>query len=683
MKFYNNLPSIKVKMLVVLIPIILVATISIATNAVLEAKNGLEEQIESRSTVVLDEINESIEHEFTAHRQIAQAVSSVYKAKGNELMKSDYKSIIEGMVRLNPNTLGSGLWLEKYIYNKDTEYFGPYVFRDGDSLSYTEEYETAEYDYHNKDWYVIGKNAKDGVGWTNPYYDETSGITMITAAVPINTDKGTIGVISADYDLTTIQNLISEVKLEESGFAFLLDSSGQFIAHKDTEKVMKQSIKDDAELSGIANDVLSNENGSTYAEINGKEYRIYYSTLESTGWKLAMMAPTQEMFSSINKIVQKVVIVALIIILLTFVCINIFSTSFSKEIKNFSENLAFIAKGDFTQPVKVKSKDEIGKMGLYYNSVLESLRHMVNTISENSENIANKTQELFVTSQQVAITSEEVTKTIEEIAISSSEQAKDIEVTDYNIQSMGSLLDQDSNYMNELNEAANEIENKKEEGFIILKSLIENTKRSNEATEEIYKMILSNNESAEKIENSSVMIENIANQTNLLALNAAIEAARAGEAGRGFSVVADEIRKLAEQSNSFTSDIKEVIEELKAKSKSVVETMDEVKSIVKEQNESVVQTEERFEGIANAIGLIETINQKLNHSGSLMNENKNKIIELIENLSAISEENAAGTEEISASMEEQDAMITEISNSGKNLADIAEKLKVLIEKFKV
>lgn len=683
MKFYNNLPSIRLKMLIILIPIILMSTVSIAVVSILQARNGVEEQIEARSTAILGEVAESIEHEFTAHRQIAEAVASVYQAKGTELTKSDYRSVIEEMLHLNSNTLGSGLWLESYVYDDDTEYFGPYVYRDGDSFSYTEEYETPEYDYVNTDWYLLGKEATDEAGWTDPYFDDASEITMITAAVPIRTDQGIIGVVSADYDLTTIQTIISEVKMEESGFAFLLDSTGQFLAHQDFEISMNQSLNEDNELSTISDDLLNNDNGSVSVTSNNQDYRVYYETLESTGWKLAVMAPTGELFASVNDIVVQVIWLTLLIILLTFVLISFYSRSFSKGIKYFSENLSFISQGNFTKFAKVRSNDEIGKMGQYYNKVLEDLRHLVIHISESSENVASMTEELSATSQHAAVASGEVTKTIEEIARSASEQAEDIDVTSANVQSMSTLLEQELRYIKELNKATVQIDKQKEEGFGILSTLIEHTQKSNEATEEIYKMILQNNESAKKIESSSAMIEDIANQTNLLALNAAIEAARAGEAGKGFSVVAEEIRNLAEQSSSFTNEIKKIIDELKVQSQTVVGTMDEVKLIIEEQSTSVNQTKNKYDGIAKGIGVIENIANKLSQSIDSMNENKDKITDLTHNLSAISEENAAGTEQASASMEELDATISEISHSGESLADVAEKLRMLIEKFEV
>lgn len=238
-------------------------------------------------------------------------------------------------------------------------------------------------------------------------------------------------------------------------------------------------------------------------------------------------------------------------------------------------------------------------------------------------------------------------------------------------------------YSKELNHAAMTIDKQKEEGFLILKKLVDKTEQNNHASQTVYEVILNNNESAEKIETASTMIQSIADQTNLLALNAAIEAARAGEAGHGFAVVADEIRKLAEQSNSFTNDIKTVIDELKIKSQGAVQTIEEVKEIVQTQTESVKETEDKFMGIAKAIDSIKEIIEKLNYSAKLMAENKNEIIELTHNLSAISEENAAGTQEASASMEEQVATIEEIASSGESLATIAEELEALVEKFKV
>jgi len=331
----------------------------------------------------------------------------------------------------------------------------------------------------------------------------------------------------------------------------------------------------------------------------------------------------------------------------------------------------------------IHRKDEIGMMTNALKDMEDTVRTFVIKTAEASEQVASTSEELTATSQQSANASEEVAKTIEEIARGASDQAKDTEETAHNVEELGKLLDAEAKLLRDLNQAALRIETQKEEGFTILEDLIKKTEMTNKSSGTIYDMIIKNNESAEKIETSSVMIENIASQTNLLALNAAIEAARAGEAGRGFAVVADEIRKLAEQSNSFTSDIKVVINDLKTKSQLAVDEMNVVKRNLDGQSKSVGETENKFKGIAEAIDSVKLIIGQLNHSSRQMADNKDLIIELIQNLSAIAEENAAGTQEASASIEEQTSAIEEFANSSEELSKIAEELRSLIQKFVV
>lgn len=202
------------------------------------------------------------------------------------------------------------------------------------------------------------------------------------------------------------------------------------------------------------------------------------------------------------------------------------------------------------------------------------------------------------------------------------------------------------------------------------------------SAKELQEIIVNTNESAEKIESASQMIRNIAEQTNLLALNAAIEAARAGEAGRGFAVVAEEIRKLAEQSNAFTEEIATIIKELTDKTGHAVHTIQEVGKTAASQVESVELTNAKFKGIDGVIEKMKDIIIEINQSGQVMEEKKNEVIGIIENLSAISQENAAGTEEASASVEEQTASMEEITNASDRLAKLAEEMQESIAKFK-
>lgn len=391
-----------------------------------------------------------------------------------------------------------------------------------------------------------------------------------------------------------------------------------------------------------------------------------------------------------KKVTLNLFVIFSISLLIILLCLN-FILKFSMtnpisaiiSIINRQANLNFIFDEKSQAAKYVKQNDEIGIMVKALKRMEDSVSAFIMKTADAAEQVTMSSQELKEISQQSAIAAEEVAKAIEELAKGANEQAQDTTISASNVDEMENLLEEDGKHMKELNLAANEISKQKEEGFIILKELIQKTKQNNEAVQHVYDSIASNHESAEQIEKASAMIESIAAQTNLLALNAAIEAARAGEAGKGFAVVADEIRKLAEQSNRFTSEIKQVIEELKTKSQSAVQTVREVKTIVASQTDSVEATETKFESIAGSIDLVETVIEKLNHSAELMRKNMNKLLDHIQNLAAISEENAAGTQEASASMEEQSATIVEISNSSDGLAQVAEELKILLQKFKV
>ncbi|SNS75317.1 methyl-accepting chemotaxis protein [Anaerovirgula multivorans] len=330
----------------------------------------------------------------------------------------------------------------------------------------------------------------------------------------------------------------------------------------------------------------------------------------------------------------------------------------------------------------INQDDEIGSLARSLEDITESLRKFIVTIADASQQMASSSQQLTATSQQTSIAAEEVARTIEEIAKGASDQARDTEQGAGRVGEMGELIEKELHYIKELNISADEVTRLKDEGFEVLEDLVEKTEVNAKASEEIDKAIISTNNSAEKINSASQMIKNIAEQTNLLALNAAIEAARAGDAGRGFAVVAEEIRKLAEQSSSFTEEIALIIKDLTGKTENAVQRTKEVSKLSALQSESVRITKEKFQGIATSIENTKKAIELLNISGQAMDEKKGEIIDIIQSLSAIAEENAAGTQEASASVEEQAATMEEVAGSSEMLAKLAEELQESIAKFK-
>jgi len=685
----KSISGIKGRILISIVLVVLLTVVSISGIAIYQVNKKNYNDYLSNSREQLKIVSQSIKifNDQIDKNLNMLATNSLIMTVDNSI--TTYKNTTQE-TQMKPSANGE---LEKAIYKIFEQYGNShegtnYVYlgtKDGRYIQWPETTTFAGYDPVKRPWYVDAENKNGKIIRTAPYIFQSS---MLTSNARSFTDKDGkfLGVIGLDVKQSKISDMLNQMKFGKTGYSMLIHNTGVIMADG---KNPKNNFKKVQEVGIAGLDKLLTDQTKTFeVSINGEKYLVNPYKVEGTDWILASFITQKELNSSAKEIMNIVVISAIVILVLISILANYLSSSITKPIIAVTGRIKDFSNLDFSKDKQLNEKylsrkDEIGDMIRFLKIMRENVAEFIRKTAGAAEHIAASSEELTATSEQAATAAEEVAKTIEEIARGSSEQAKDTEIAADNVEELGNLLEQDLNYTKELNTAAIQIEKQKEEGFLILKELINKTQKNSDASSNVYQIIMSNNESAEKIESASAMIESIADQTNLLALNAAIEAARAGQAGKGFAVVADEIRKLAEQSNNFTNDIKTIINELKTKSQSAVDFMKETKEIVTEQADSVEATEGKFEGIAQAIDAIKIIITKLNHSTGLMAENKNKIIELTQNLSAISEENAAGTEQASASTEEQSATIAEIASSGEKLATIAEELRVSIDQFKI
>lgn len=531
---------------------------------------------------------------------------------------------------------------------------------------------------------------------SNVLISKVTNQAVLMLAVPIKIDNNVVGVLIARKSGTALSEITDEMGFGKNGYAFVLGIDGTLYAHNNKDYVMEQrNILSDIETDGDMKNVglafkelgMGNKGIVNYDFLGSKRY-MGVEPIPSTGWLLCIGAYESDVLAGLNRLKTTVFIGTAVFLILGIVIAMFLGGSISKPIVELLAVTEKISNYDLRIDENGKAlkylsrKDEIGDIGNSLVNMQKNLIELVKKIHEISEQVASSSEELTATSQQSATAADEVARAIEDIAKGASDQAKDTENGAVNIEELGTQIETNKQNIINLNVATDKVNVLKDEGLDIIKELVKKTKESGEASSGIYEIIIGTNESSGKIEKASDMIKSIAGQTNLLALNAAIEAARAGDAGRGFAVVAQEIRALAEESNKFTEEIVTIIQELSAKTSIAVKTMQDVGKIVKYQAESVDITNNKFEGIANAIEDIKNKIIEINETDRLMENKKNEVIQVIENLSAISEENAAGTEEASASVEEQTASMAEIANASDALAQLATEMQETINRFK-
>ena len=434
--------------------------------------------------------------------------------------------------------------------------------------------------------------------------------------------------------------------------------------------------------------------GETYKadhiDIDGVDYTGVYLPLKNYNGNIVGMLFAGEPRTAITSFIIQRVIALVGVTIIVLLVIAVISLMLSRKIANalVTVNRLFVSlsNGDLTMkvdPNMLKRNDEIGEMAGSVQALISKLNGIVTGLTESADQLYKSGDEMAATASQSSKATEEISSAVEDISKGAVSQAEEIQNASSYIANMGKLIEDIVEKVSNLTQAANVMGNAGDTSMNTMVELSESNDHTTEAVNKIADQIELTNESVGKIGEAAAFITNIADQTSLLALNASIESARAGEAGKGFAVVASEIQKLSSQSDSTASKIQEIITDLQNDSKETLEVMRSTEVLVREQYEKLAATKERFKEVGNGINVSKHGTDVIKGNAEVCDSSRVTVVDVISNLSAISEENAASTQQTTSSMQELNATINILAETAAKVKEVSDQLNEDMKYFKM
>ncbi len=492
------------------------------------------------------------------------------------------------------------------------------------------------------------------------------------------------------FDSGALEHILMNANLEgvESSYTYIVDSEGNMLYHPNKDKIGKSV--ENVVVKGYIQDLKSgikHDTGVVEYDYNGSiKYAACY-TDENGRFILVVSADDNDVLKDSASLIVKVTAISLLIGMAAIVVVFIFIRKIVAPLSyatNAVEELAaldFRVKNEQQERRFAGLKDEVGNIMRAVLKLRGELTAVVTELKNQSGNLFEQSDSLSKSASDTMNNMKDTDRAVDEMANGATMLAQETQSASENVIEIGNMIDKVNDNTEELAKDADNMKELGENAENILRQLIAGQKEMvthigvvNDKTHEA-------NKAAGKISEVVKLITEIASQTNLLSLNASIEAARAGEAGRGFAVVAENIKQLAEQTTSSAADIQDIIHDLEQKSGETVEKTEAVNNIVNKQSEDMKQTADILNQVITGItGLIDKIDS-IAVSVENMDKSKENVVDVIGNLSSVSQENAASTEETSASTTMAMETVKKIADEAVKLKDIAQELEDRMKQF--
>ncbi|QIW82260.1 methyl-accepting chemotaxis protein [Bacillus tequilensis] len=648
--------SITRKLLVSFLSILIIPVVILAAIAYQSASSSLDKQMMGSALQNVQQLNEIIntsigEKEDSADYFSEWLTKERYNAKSNASIKEKFSQYIS----INKDV--------ESIYTSD---------ENGRFTRYPDIPMPSDYKPVERDWYQKAVANKGKVVITDPYKTASTNTMVVTIA---QQTKDGSGVIAINMTIENLLKTTKKVSIGKQGYAFIMTKDKKVVAHpKETSGT---------ELKGAVDKMLNADKGDYQYEKDGESKKLAFDTNKLTGWKIAGTMSLDEIHDAAQPVLHLALIVLAAAIIIGIIVMTLIIRSITLPLKQLVGSSKRISEGDLTETIDIRSKDELGELGKSFNNMASSLRSLIQAIQDSVDNVAASSEELTASAAQTSKATEHITLAIEQFSNGNEKQNENIETAAEHISQMNDGLTNMAQASEVITDSSVQSTEIASEGGKLVHQTVGQMNVIDKSVKEAEQVVRGLETKSKDITNILRVINGIADQTNLLALNAAIEAARAGEYGRGFSVVAEEVRKLAVQSADSAKEIEGLIIEIVKEINTSLGMFQSVNQEVQTGLDITDKTEISFRRISEMTNQIAGELQNMSATVQQLSASSEEVSGASDHIASISKESSDHIQDIAASAEEQLASMEEISSSAETLSSMAEELRDMTKRFKI